>query len=90
MERWVTPPAAFSIGPNYQDVDIALEKMWHVKERYSVQLRIECYNVFNQANYHFTTALMVLLDPSAGGGIITSSNAFGFATSGVSGGRGIN
>ena len=56
----MTPPAygtqgnatrGLFVGPKYQDVDIALEKMWHVKERYTVQLRIQCYNVFNEVSF---------------------------------------
>lgn len=88
----LTPPAygtlgnatrGLFVGPKYEDVDIALEKMWRVKERYTLQLRIECYNVFNQASFlPFSDGSS---DPSGGGGIITSSNAFGFAQSGVIG-----
>ena len=85
----LTPPAYGTLGnatrglfhgPNFQDVDIALEKMWHVKERYSAQLRIEVYNVFNHVNFaQFSDGAS---DPSGGGGTVASSNAFGFATTG--------
>ena len=27
------------------------KRLWHVKERYSAQLRIEVYNIFNHINY---------------------------------------
>ena len=56
----MTPPAYGTLGDAtrglfqglaFQDVDFALEKMWHVKERYSAQLRIEVYNVFNHVNF---------------------------------------
>jgi hypothetical protein len=52
----LTPPAYGTIGdavhgPNFQNVDVVLEKMWHVKERYSAELRIEVYNVFNHVNF---------------------------------------
>ena len=49
----LTPPAygtlgnatrGLFVGPKYINVDIALEKLWQIKERYSVQFRIECYN----------------------------------------------
>ena len=45
----LTPPAYGTLGnasrglftgPKYEDVDIAIEKMWHIKERYAVQFRI--------------------------------------------------
>ena len=69
------------VGPKYENVDIALEKTWRFRERYTAQLRIECYNVFNQVN--FLPFADGTSDPSGGGGVITSSNAFGFATSGL-------
>jgi hypothetical protein len=85
----LTPPAYGTLGdatrglftgPTFQDVDVALEKMWHVKERYSMQLRIEVYNVFNHVNFNqFSDGSS---DPSSGGGTVASSNAFGFATTG--------
>jgi hypothetical protein len=54
--------------------------MWHFKERYSAQLRIECYNVFNHVNFlQFSDGSS---DPSGGGGSVASGNAFGFATTG--------
>jgi hypothetical protein len=61
-------------------VDLALEKMWHFKERYSAQLWIEVYNVFNHVNSaQFSDGSS---DPSGGGGTVASSNAFGFSTTG--------
>ncbi len=85
----LTPPAYGTLGnatrglftgPSFQDVDVALEKMWHVKERYSMQLRIEVYNVFNHVNFaQFSDGAS---DPSNGGGTVASSNAFGFAIAG--------
>jgi carboxypeptidase family protein/TonB-dependent receptor-like protein len=90
----LTPPAygtlgnasrGLFVGPKYQDVDIALEKMWHIKERYNIQLRIECYNVFNQVSFMpFSDGSS---DPSAGGGVITGGG-FGYATSGLVGSGG--
>ena len=87
----LTPPAYGTLGdatrglftgPTFQDVDVALEKMWHVKERYSMQLRIEVYNVFNHVNFaQFSDGFS---DPSQGGGSVASANAFGFATTGQS------
>ncbi len=85
----LTPPAYGTLGdatrglftgPTFQDVDVALEKMWHFKERYSAQLRIEVYNVFNHVNFNqFSDGSS---DTSSGGGTVASSNAFGFATTG--------
>ena len=85
----LTPPAYGTLGnatrglftgPTFQDVDLALEKMWHFKERYSAQLRIEVYNVFNHVNSNqFSDGSS---DPSSGGGTVASSNAFGFSTTG--------
>jgi hypothetical protein len=88
----LTPPAygtlgnasrGLFVGPKYENVDIALEKMWHIKERYAVQLRIECYNVLNQVSFMpFSDGSS---DPSAGGGVIAGGGQFGFATSGLVG-----
>ena len=85
----LTPPAYGTLGdatrglftgPTFQNVDVSLEKMWHFKERYSAQLRIEVYNVFNHVNFaQFSDGAS---DPSAGGGSVTSSSTFGFATTG--------
>jgi len=85
----LTPPAYGTLGngsrgmfhgPHFQDVDVAVTKMWHFKERYSAQLRIEIYNVFNHVNFaQFSDGAS---DPSSGGGSVTSGNTFGFTTSG--------
>jgi len=73
----LTPPAYGTLGnagrgvftgPRYQDWDFSLEKMWHVKERYSSQLRIECYNCFNHVNFaQFSDGAS---DPSVGGNVV--------------------
>ncbi len=85
----LTPPAYGTLGnakrgmftgPNYQNVDLALEKVWHVKERFSAQLRVECYNVFNHVNYaQFTDGGLGSADPSAGGGQV-GVTGFGYHT----------
>ena len=85
----LTPPAYGTVGdasrgmfhgPHFQDVDLALEKTWHVKERYSAQLRIEVYNIFNHTNFaQFSDGSS---DPSSGGGSVTAGGTFGFATTG--------
>ncbi len=86
----LTPPAYGTLGdatrgmftgPHFQDVDVALEKMWHFKERYSAQLRIEVYNVFNHVNVaQFTDGGS---DPSGGGGnVATNASGFGYSTTG--------
>ena len=42
--------------------------MWHVKERYSAQFRIECYNCFNHINFaQFSDGAS---DPSVGGNVV--------------------
>jgi hypothetical protein len=83
----LTPPAFGTLGnagrgvfhgPRYQDWDISLSKLWKIKERYTSQFRIECYNCLNQVSFaQFSDGSS---DPSGGGGVITSSNAFGFHT----------
>jgi len=88
----LTPPAygtfgnasrGMFTGPMYVDLDFALEKMWRIKERYAVQFRIEAYNILNHTNLlNFSDGIS---DPSGGGGVLSSSNAFGFATSGLIG-----
>jgi len=79
----LTPPAYGTLGnagrgvfngPHYQDWDISLSKMWKVKERYSSQLRIECYNCFNHVNAaQFSDGSS---DPSSGTGPV-GGTAFG-------------
>jgi hypothetical protein len=65
------------------NLDAAIEKIWKLKERYAVELRIEAYNVLNHTNLlPFSDGIS---DPSGGGGVLSSSNAFGFATSGLIG-----
>lgn len=38
-------------GPAYRDIDIALEKNFHLFESTSLQFRAESFNLFNQTNY---------------------------------------
>jgi hypothetical protein len=83
----LTPPAFGTLGnagrgafhgPRYQDWDLSLAKMWHVKERYSAQFRIECYNCMNHINYaQFSDGAS---DPSGGGNVVgnSASKAFGY------------
>ena len=77
---YLTPPAYGTLGnsgrnffrnPMYQNWDFALAKMWHVKERYTTQLRMECYNCLNQVSYNLFGNNVS--DPSSGG------NQVGFA-----------
>ncbi len=90
----LTPPAYGTLGdagrnlfhgPPFQDVDFALEKMWHVKERYTAQLRIEVFNIFNHVNYaqvstgQGSSPGALVNDPSAGGG---TGSPFGYSTGG--------
>jgi hypothetical protein len=80
----LTPPAYGTLGnagrgiftgPRYQDWDFTLAKMWHVKERYTSQLRIECYNCFNHINFlQFSDGSS---DPSAGGNVVGNA-LFGY------------
>ena len=83
---YLTPPAYGTLGngsrgmftgPRYQNVDVALEKMWHWKERYSAQFRIEVFNVFNEVSLaQFSDGAS---DPSQGGGVVGVSS-FGYNT----------
>jgi len=82
----LTPPAYGTLGnasrglftgPTFQNVDVSLQKMWHFKERYTAQLRIEVYNVFNHTNFaQFSDGSA---DPTVGQG---GATPFGFATTG--------
>lgn len=82
----LTPPAYGTLGnasrglftgPTFQNVDVSLQKMWHFKERYTAQLRIECYNVFNHTNFaQFSDGSA---DPTVGQG---GATPFGFSTTG--------
>jgi hypothetical protein len=94
----LTPPAYGTLGDatrglfsgnNYQNVDMSLEKLWHFKERYSAQLRIEAYNVFNHINpqqFSNATGTQINADPSVGGGV-PGVAGFGFHTTAQSGGN---
>ncbi len=90
----LTPPAYGTLGdaarnlfhgPGFQDVDFALEKMWHVRERYTAQLRIEVFNVFNHVNFaqvstgQGSSPGALVSDPSLGGG---TGSPFGYSTGG--------
>jgi hypothetical protein len=37
-------------GPGYQEIDMSLEKVFIVKERFHIQFRIEAFNVLNRVN----------------------------------------
>ena len=63
-------------GQNYYNVDFSVSKIWKVKERYTAQLRIEFFNLFNRANFAGT---------STGGG---TSPVVSTPNSGVGGGFG--
>jgi hypothetical protein len=93
----LTPPAYGTLGnagrgmfhgPHFQNVDLALEKMWKFKERYSAQLRIEVFNLFNQVSFAQPSNGAggsnggVAVDPSAGGGSLSAASTFGFSTGG--------
>jgi hypothetical protein len=90
----LTPPAYGTLGnagrglfsgPTYGNVDISVQKMWHFKERYTAQFRVECYNCLNQVSIlNFSDGSS---DPSAGGGTLAATG-FGFATSGLVGSGG--
>ena len=91
----LTPPAYGTLGdasrglftgPKYINLDVAVEKLWKFKERYSAQVRIECYNCMNNTNIAaFSDGAS---DPSGGGGVVTNGNTFGFATAGQIGSGG--
>src|SRR5262249_36061643 len=38
-------------GPQFKNVDLSISKMWHLKERYSAQFRVEFFNAFNHPAY---------------------------------------
>jgi len=74
----MTPPAYGTLGnagrnpfrgPRYTDVDVNLAKKWQFTERYSAQLRVEVFNLFNHVNYGLPGG-----DPTVGG----SATAAGF------------
>jgi TonB dependent receptor len=39
------------VGPNYFDVDVALSRQFHVRERQYFEIRAESFNIQNRANY---------------------------------------
>ncbi len=63
------------VGPRFHDWNLTVSKLWHVKERYTSQIRVECYNCFNQVNFsQFSDGSS---DPSAGGNVI-GKTGFGY------------
>jgi hypothetical protein len=76
----LTPPAYGTLGnsgrnpfrgPAFYNVDLTLAKNWNVGERYSAQLRVEAFNLFNTPSYDPPSG-----DPTAGFG-----GRFGFTNS---------
>jgi len=39
------------IGPDYQNIDLSLNKVVAVREGKSVQFRVDCFNILNRVNY---------------------------------------
>jgi hypothetical protein len=77
----LTPPAYGTLGnsgrnpfrgPGYTNVDLTLAKDWHVGERYSAQLRVEVFNLFNTPSFALPN-----IDPTTANG----SRAFGVVRS---------
>src|SRR6185295_59973 len=66
----MTPPAYGTLGnsgrnpfrgPGSTNVDVTVSKNWQIGERYSAQLRVETFNVFNTPSFSIPSA-----DPSTG------------------------
>jgi hypothetical protein len=76
----MTPPAYGTLGnsgrnpfrgPTSSNMDVTVSKNWHVKERYSAQLRVEVFNVFNTPSFAIPSS-----DPTTG-----FNGRFGFTNS---------
>ena len=39
------------VGPSYSDLDVAVQRLFAVSERYAIALRFESFNVMNKANF---------------------------------------
>jgi hypothetical protein len=57
---FLTPPAYGTLGnsgrnpfrgPGYWNVDMTVAKDWHIGERYSAELRVEAFNLFNHPTF---------------------------------------
>jgi hypothetical protein len=81
----MTPPAYGTLGnagrnafrgPGYTNVDLNLSKKWQFGERYSAQLRIETFNLFNHPNFGLPGG-----DPTVGGS--PTAAGFGYTRSTV-------
>jgi Carboxypeptidase regulatory-like domain len=51
-------PAGFCHGPRFVSTDMSLQKNWKIRERVTLQFRMDAFNIFNHANFA----------PSANGG----------------------
>ena len=51
-------PAGFCHGPRFVSTDFSLQKNWKIRERVTLQFRMDAFNIFNHTNFN----------PSANGG----------------------
>lgn len=77
-----TAPRGYCHGPHLINTDLSIDKNWKVRERFTVQLRIDAFDALNHANFradqgNFTTAANVncgasVQNPLADGGSRTA------------------
>ena len=46
-----TAPRGYCHGPRLVNTDLSLDKNWKVKERLTVQFRLDAFDLFNHANF---------------------------------------
>ena len=79
-------------GPKLVNTDLSIDKNWHIKERFTVQFRLDAFDALNHANFRgdqinltnpFTTVGCGTTNCSATNNVVTSqvpTNNFGKAT----------
>ncbi len=62
-------------GPNYSNVDLALDKHFPIREKYIVEFRAEAYNVFNHPSFALPPGSIADISNPPKFGVLTAATA---------------